>query len=69
MQPLRIVLDTNALLRSISRLSSYSLVLDRLYDHSYELYISNEIQLEYEEKITQIFNYRCIFFAGKCKEN
>jgi putative PIN family toxin of toxin-antitoxin system len=56
MQPLRIVLDTNALLRSISRLSSYSLVLDRLYDHSYELYISNEIQLEYEEKITQIFS-------------
>ena len=56
MSALKIVLDTNALLRSISRKSEYSIVVDKLYENAYELYISNEIQLEYEEKITDIFS-------------
>jgi len=56
MPALKIVLDTNALLRSISRKSEYSIVVDKLYENAYELYISNEIQLEYEEKITDIFS-------------
>ncbi len=53
---LKIVLDTNALLRSLSRRSAYSIILDKLYESSYELYITNDIQLEYEEKITDIFS-------------
>lgn len=56
MLPPKIVLDTNALLRSISRRSAYAIVLDKLYSNSFDLYISNEIQLEYEEKITDIFS-------------
>jgi putative PIN family toxin of toxin-antitoxin system len=56
MAPLKIVLDTNALLRSISRRSAFALVLDKLYQNAYELYITNDIQLEYEEKITDIFS-------------
>jgi predicted nucleic acid-binding protein len=43
-------------LRSVSRRSTYAVVLDKPYDHAYELYISNEIQLEYEEKITNVFS-------------
>lgn len=56
MPPLKIVLDTNVLLRSISRRSAFAIILDKLYENVYELYISNDIQLEYEEKITDIFS-------------
>lgn len=56
MQQLKIVLDTNALLRCISRRSNFAAILDKLYENAYELYISNDIQLEYEEKITDIFS-------------
>jgi uncharacterized protein len=56
MPPLKIVLDTNALLRSISRRSSFSIVLDKLYAGDYELWVSNDILLEYEEKISDIFS-------------
>ena len=56
MPRLKIVLDTNALLRSVSRRSNFSVILDRLYENSYDLYISNDIQLEYEEKIADIFS-------------
>ena len=56
MPPLKIVLDTNALLRSIARRSAYAIILDKLYENAYELYLSNEIQLEYEEKIADIFS-------------
>ena len=56
MLPLRIVLDTNALLRCISRRSEYAVVLDKLYENAYEVYLSGDILLEYEEKITEIFS-------------
>jgi putative PIN family toxin of toxin-antitoxin system len=56
MPPLKVVLDTNALLRSISRRSSFSIVLDKLYLGEYELWVSNDILLEYEEKISDIFS-------------
>jgi putative PIN family toxin of toxin-antitoxin system len=56
MPSFKIVLDTNALLRSISRRSIFAIILDKLYENAYELYISNDIQLEYEEKITDIFS-------------
>jgi putative PIN family toxin of toxin-antitoxin system len=56
MLPLRIILDTNVLLRSISRRSPFTIILDKLYENSYDLYISNDMQLEYDEKITDIFS-------------
>jgi putative PIN family toxin of toxin-antitoxin system len=56
MPPLKVVLDTNALLRSISRRSPFSIILDKLYEGEYELWVSNDILLEYEEKITDIFS-------------
>jgi putative PIN family toxin of toxin-antitoxin system len=56
MPALKVVLDTNALLRSISRRSSFAIVLDKLYEGEYELLVSNDILLEYEEKISDIFS-------------
>lgn len=56
MPQLKVVLDTNALLRSISRRSPFSIIFDKLYEGEYELWISNDILLEYEEKISDIFS-------------
>jgi uncharacterized protein len=56
MPALKVVLDTNAILRSISRRSSFSVILDKLYDGDFELWVTNDILLEYEEKITDIFS-------------
>jgi putative PIN family toxin of toxin-antitoxin system len=52
----KVVLDTNALLRSISRKSSFAIVLEKLLAGDFELYITTEILLEYEEKIGTIFS-------------
>ena len=60
MTALKIVLDTNALLRSIARRSSFAIVLDKLYDGDYELWVSNDILLEYEEKIIDIFSSQAL---------
>ncbi|WP_188505403.1 putative toxin-antitoxin system toxin component, PIN family [Parapedobacter pyrenivorans] len=56
MSLLKVVLDTNALLRSISRRSEYAIMIDKLYDGTFELWLTNDILLEYEEKITDIFS-------------
>jgi uncharacterized protein len=56
MPPFKIVLDTNALLRSVSRRSAYGVILDKLYDNAFEIFITNDILLEYEEKISDIFS-------------
>lgn len=53
---MRIVLDTNALLRCLSSKSKYAVVLDRLYEGEFSLYYTHEIILEYEEKITHFFS-------------
>jgi len=53
---LRVVLDTNTILRSISRYSKFAVILDRLYDSKYDLYITTDIILEYKEKISEIFS-------------
>lgn len=56
MDSLRVVLDTNVLLRCVSRRSTYALVLDKIYQQAFTLYLTNDILLEYEEKITEIFS-------------
>lgn len=53
---LRVVLDTNVLLVSISSRSKYHWVFESLLNGRYELYITNDILTEYEEIITEKFN-------------
>jgi len=53
---MRVVLDTNALLRCISSQSKYGILLDKLFDGIFELYYSNDILLEYEEKIEEFYS-------------
>lgn len=42
MLPLRIVLDTNAILRCLPRRSEYAVVLDKLYENAYVMRHPNE---------------------------
>lgn len=53
---IKVVLDTNVLLVSISSKSKYHWIFKRLLEHGYELFITNDILTEYEEIITQKYN-------------
>ena len=53
---MKIVLDTNVLLVSVSSKSPYHWVYKALIDGQYNLYVTDEILNEYEEKIEQHWN-------------
>ncbi len=53
---LKIVLDTNAIISALGRKSPYKIVIDKLLDDKYDLFVTTEILLEYEEKIAQLHN-------------
>ncbi|MCU0468436.1 MAG: putative toxin-antitoxin system toxin component, PIN family [Arcicella sp.] len=52
---MKVVLDTNVILRAISSKSEYAIILDELYLQTFSAVVSTEILLEYEEKTTQFF--------------
>lgn len=52
----KIVLDTNVLLVSISPHSQYHWIIEHLISGNYELYITNEILTEYEEVIAERYD-------------
>jgi putative PIN family toxin of toxin-antitoxin system len=53
---LKVVLDTNVLIVSISSKSKYHWIYDKLIDDEYDLFITNEILMEYEEVISLKYN-------------
>lgn len=53
----RIVLDTNVILRAISSKSTLAIILDTLYEGKFNLVVSSEILLEYEEMITRFYGH------------
>lgn len=53
---LKVVLDTNALIRCLSRRSAYTSVIDKLRAGDYDLFLTSDILLEYEEIIARIFS-------------
>ena len=53
---LKIVLDTNAIISALGRKSPYKIILDKLLANKYDLYITTDILLEYEEKINELHN-------------
>jgi uncharacterized protein len=55
MSNLRIVLDTNVILSSLSFRSKYRHIIDELMNGMYDIFVTTEILLEYEEKINQFF--------------
>ena len=71
---MKVVLDTNALLVSIPRKSSYRPIFDGLLKNKFHLLVSNEILSEYEEiisaKTNQIVSSNIIelLLSLKCKK-
>lgn len=53
---MKVVLDTNIILGSISPFSKYHLVMDKFEQGDFILCLTTDILLEYEEKLTQNFN-------------
>lgn len=53
---MRVVLDKNIILSSISGKSPYHAIIKFLFDGFYELYVTTDILLEYVEKISQNFD-------------
>ncbi len=53
---IKVVLDTNIILSSVSPYSKYRAIFDELDNFSYELAVSTEILMEYEEKLTEKFS-------------
>lgn len=53
---LKVVLDTNIILSSISSKSPYKIIFDKIFSDDVDVYVTSDILLEYEEKISQIFN-------------
>ena len=52
---LKIILDTNAVISMLSKRLNFTNIFKALTKNKYDLYITTEILLEYEEKITQFF--------------
>lgn len=55
-QRLRVILDTNAVLSATHIRSPFRIVLDALFDDQYDIFVTNDILLEYEEKLTTNFD-------------
>ncbi|RLC13025.1 MAG: putative toxin-antitoxin system toxin component, PIN family [Deltaproteobacteria bacterium] len=53
---MRIVLDTNILLVSVSSRSKYHWIFQKILDGAFDLYVTNEILAEYEEIIGSKYN-------------
>jgi uncharacterized protein len=53
---LRIVIDTNILIRAVSGRSFSSKLFDALFNQQFTLCVSTEILLEYEEILTRIYD-------------
>lgn len=56
-EKLRVVLDTNVVLNALSPKLPYRDILRNLLSGKYELCVSTEILLEYEEKIAEFYNH------------
>lgn len=58
----KVVLDTNIILASVSTYSPYHSIIRNLLDGKFILIISNEILLEYEEKLSDKFSIETASF-------
>lgn len=53
---MKVVIDTNVLLVCLPKKSKYRLIFDRFLEKSFELLVTNEILIEYEEIISAYTN-------------
>jgi putative PIN family toxin of toxin-antitoxin system len=60
---LKIVLDTNIILSSITSSSPYHIILTSLFQNKYNLIVTSDILLEYEEKLSEKFSAEIAEYA------
>ncbi len=53
---LKVVLDTNAIITALPEWSKYRIVLDALFEGEYDVFLTTEIYMEYEEKLREKFD-------------
>ena len=53
---LKIVLDTNAIISALGKKSPFKIVINKLLEDQYDLFVTTDILLEYEEKIAELHN-------------
>ncbi len=53
---LKIILDTHVIISALGRKSPYKIIIDKLLEDKYDIFVSTEILLEYEEKIAELHN-------------
>lgn len=53
---LRIVIDTNVMLVSISSKSKYHWIFEKLLNSEFDLFVTNDVLVEYEEVISSKHN-------------
>jgi len=54
---MKVVIDTNVLVSALSRKSQYHWIVQQLLDETFDLYLTGEILLEYEEILIQKYSY------------
>jgi putative PIN family toxin of toxin-antitoxin system len=54
---MKVVVDTNVLVASLSQKSQYHWLVRQILDGKFDLYITDEIVLEYEEVLNQKYSY------------
>lgn len=55
---IKVVIDTNIIIASISSRSQFRVIIDQLFAGRFQMVVSTEILLEYEEKIGEIFQLK-----------
>ena len=54
---MKLVIDTNVFVASVSSRSVFHWLIEALLDEHFELYITNDVLLEYEEILKQRYSY------------
>jgi putative PIN family toxin of toxin-antitoxin system len=65
---MKVVIDTNIFISALSRFSNDHWVVEGLLDEKFDLAISSEIFLEYEEKLLERYNPTTVHFFMKLLE-
>lgn len=65
---MKVVIDTNIFISALSRFSKDHWVVEAMVDEKFDLIVSNDIFLEYEEKLLERYNPSTVYFFLKILE-
>lgn len=54
---MKVVIDTNVLVAALSQKSQYHWLVRQILDEKFDVYVTDEIVLEYEEVLNQKYSY------------